>query len=472
MTDPGEALAAASTAIYQPFPAFVEWAALTADSAGLERAEQTLTELRQTTPTEVLTEAVNTATRSAAVDTGAIEGLYQVDRGFTRTIATEAANWEIVLGAREEETQRAIEDALAAYDFVLDAATGSRGPITEVWIKQLHATICASQATHRVWTAAGWQDQALPKGEYKTQPNSPINLTTGRVHAYASVFDTPPEMQRLIGELNTSEFLAAHPVLQAAYAHYAFVCVHPFTDGNGRVSRALASVYLYRSPGIPLVIFADQKPAYLDALELADAGDPQSFVNFIGARATDAVLMVGTELTRISAQRRRGQLIGEFARAMRSESVGLPHVDVDDAGRRALATLSTALATVSGSLELPQGVQLQVGTTGGAPRALNGYRAINGNYPVLMAQNSVPVQVHVQRGYYSYVVRNEDAPDTFALFSDDFSSSLEFQVADLIPAVSLAAQWRIEAWAEAEITRILEQLYAQVDIQLRQSGYR
>jgi Fic family protein len=145
VTDPNEALAAASAAVYQPFPAFAEWAALNVDSGALERAEQALADLKQTTTAEVLAEAVNTATRSAAVDTGAIEGLYQVDRGFTRTIATEAANWEVVLGAREEETQRAIEDALAAYDFVLDAATGSRGPITEVWIKQLHATICASQ---------------------------------------------------------------------------------------------------------------------------------------------------------------------------------------------------------------------------------------------------------------------------------------------------------------------------------------
>lgn len=30
-------------------------------------------------------------------------------------------------------------------------------------------------------------------------------------------------------------FVKAHPVLQAAWAHFAFVAVHPFADGNGRV---------------------------------------------------------------------------------------------------------------------------------------------------------------------------------------------------------------------------------------------
>lgn len=74
---------------------------------------------------------------------------------------------------------------------------------------------------------------------------------------------------------------------EPAYAHCAFVAVHPFADGNGRVARALASAYLYRRPGVPLVIFADQKDEYLDALEETDSGNAQRFVHFVADRLAD-----------------------------------------------------------------------------------------------------------------------------------------------------------------------------------------
>jgi Fic family protein len=460
VTDPNEALQAASAAVYRPFPAFAEWAGLNVDSAAFERTEQDLAELKQTTTSEVLAEAVATATRSAAVDTGAIEGLYQVDRGFTRTIATEAANWEVVFGAREEETQRAIEDALRAYEFVLDAATGSRGPITEVWIKHLHATICASQKTYRVYTAAGPQDQPLPKGEYKTQPNSPINLTTGRVHAYASILDTAPEMGRLIGELNSPDFMVAHPVLQAAYAHYAFVCIHPFADGNGRVSRALASVYLYRKPGIPLVIFADQKPDYLDALELADAGEPQPFINFITARAIDAVIMVTIELARITARQRRIGLHDDFDKALRTGAEGLLHADLDAAANRVLDRLHSAFITQLSSLELPGGVNIDVSRQLEIPSPHLEYRRVDDQLSLRLRANSdPPVKAYLSWAYASYVSSDGRASPSFAIFSSDNEGALEFTVTDLVPVLSQITQWRIDAWAEVELTRILEQLY-------------
>lgn len=74
-----------------------------------------------------------------------------------------------------------------------------------------------------------------------------------RLHHYAPVAEAQPEMARLIREIRSGSFTEAHPVMQAAFAHYAFVCIHPFPDGNGRVARALASVFLYRSPGVPLL---------------------------------------------------------------------------------------------------------------------------------------------------------------------------------------------------------------------------
>ena len=41
------------------------------------------------------------------------------------------------------------------------------------------------------------------------------------------------------------------PVLKAGIAHFWFVTIHPFEDGNGRISRAVADMALARAEGIP-----------------------------------------------------------------------------------------------------------------------------------------------------------------------------------------------------------------------------
>jgi Fic family protein len=252
---------------YLPFPSFAEWTASKVDLSSFDGYAAALDGLRAD-GSGALARAVDFATRAAAIDTGAIEGLYEVDRGFTFTVAHGVAAWEQVIAAREPVVRRSFEDALKAYDYVLDLAT-SHTEISEVAIRQIHEIICAGQETYRVWTSLGWQERPLPKGRYKDDPNNPVSRSTGEVHGYAPPIDVSAEMSRLVAELRTGLFAAAHPVLQAAWAHYALVAVHPFPDGNGRVARTLASVFLYRRPGVPLVIFADQKAAYLDALEAA-----------------------------------------------------------------------------------------------------------------------------------------------------------------------------------------------------------
>jgi Fic family protein len=276
---------------YRPFPSFAAWAELEINDAVYDPYADLLASARAGAAPTAMTAAVDRATRFAAIDTGAIEGLYEVDRGFTRTVATEAAAWAALATTRGDQVKNAIYDALDAYELVLDLATRSER-LTEVSIRGLHEVICRSQETYAVYTAAGRQEHPLPRGEYKRFPNNPTNLRSGEIHDYAPPVDTPAEMHRLVRELSSPGFEAAHPVLQAAYAHYAFVCVHPFADGNGRVARALASAYLYRSPGVPLLIFADQKDPYIDVLEVVDAGDPRGFVHFMLQRVLDVIDLI------------------------------------------------------------------------------------------------------------------------------------------------------------------------------------
>jgi hypothetical protein len=70
----------------------------------------------------------------------------------------------------------------------------------------------------------------------------------------------------------------------SAMLHYNFVRINPFDDGNGRVSRLLMNYVLLKNK-LPLVVVksADKKN-YLNALNRADVGETDVFVNYIGER--------------------------------------------------------------------------------------------------------------------------------------------------------------------------------------------
>lgn len=268
---------------YVPFPAFSEWAMKANGFHAFERAAQQFSSFAE----QQRERYQKQATRSASVDSNAIEGVFTSDRGFTYTVATMAHGWESRVSEKGVHARPAFEAAMDGYNMVLDIATGA-ARLTESFIRELHAVMLSSQDEFVVHTVAGSQRQALPKGVYKTQPNRPTK-PNGEVHYYASPDDTPSEMHRLVEQCTGEEFVNAHPALQASYIHYGFVCIHPFADGNGRVARALASAYLYRRPGLPLVIFDDQKLQYFDALEAADAGNYRPFIDFIESRVVDSM---------------------------------------------------------------------------------------------------------------------------------------------------------------------------------------
>ena len=67
-----------------------------------DRHTAKLKEGRDKATPEQIEHSRNIALRAAAVETGAIEGLYEVDRGFTFTVAVEAAAWETALAEKGE----------------------------------------------------------------------------------------------------------------------------------------------------------------------------------------------------------------------------------------------------------------------------------------------------------------------------------------------------------------------------------
>jgi hypothetical protein len=455
---------------YEPFPAFEAFATEHVDLASYDSAAATFSVLKDTAGAEALQRAVDTATRWAAVDTGAIEGLYTVDRGFTMSVAASAAaldNAHLVVG---DDVARAIKDAVAGYEFVLDVATKQR-EASEIWIKELHQVLCASQETYRVLTDNGPEERPLIKGAYKELPNSPVNLETGVVHSYAPPLDTPVEMGRLIEELRSEAFSSAHPIMQAAYAHYAFVCIHPFPDGNGRVARALASTYLYRHPGVPLVIFADQKGAYIDALEAADRGEVEPLVGFVRERAIDTMMMVATTMQR-PVLPDPAERIAHLNKVMRSDS-GLAHTEIDALLTRVKVAWVEALGRAFEIVQPP--LSSAIRETGTQP-AQPGYRVLgNLNRSVVQISSAAPASASTTKVYGYQIARPGTSEADFAIFDESTNGTTqkicEVLLREVNPTVSPALTYRLDALAADVVSEMIDTVVQEGEQTLRNAGY-
>ncbi len=92
----------------------------------------------------------------------------------------------------------------------------------------------------------------------------------------ASPFEAPEFLDNICNEYNkVIGNLEVEPLIAIAIFIHDFLCIHPFNDGNGRMSRLLTTLLLYRSgfyvgKYISLeALIAKNKPAYYDALEKA-----------------------------------------------------------------------------------------------------------------------------------------------------------------------------------------------------------
>jgi Fic family protein len=91
-----------------------------------------------------------------------------------------------------------------------------------------------------------------------------------------------PDMVRFMTETLSREIAEAHPVVLAAWAHWAITWIHPFRDGNGRVARLAQDYVLLRRQYLPAPLFAeDREGQYYDALEAADGGETSAFVELL-----------------------------------------------------------------------------------------------------------------------------------------------------------------------------------------------
>jgi Fic family protein len=459
---------------YVPFPPFSDWPG---EVPRMELWERDLEELREVSASasdEEQRRAQSVAMRAAAFDSGAIEGLYPTDRGLTLTVATQAAAWEQAVDERSEDARALFEAQLDAFELVLDLIADRFPKVTQAWIRRLHEEITAAQTTYTVQTPVGQQAQPLPKGKYKEHPNH-VRASDGRVHAYAPVDRTPAEMQRLLDELESPAFANAHPILQASYAHYAFVAIHPFADGNGRVARAVASVYTYRDASVPLLVLAHQRDSYFSALARADSGDAREFVDFTAAAVREAIELVTESLK--TAQAPQPADVLDALREMFVAQGDLSHRELDRLANEFVDLLAGTATEQIRALALPDGIEIEVVQVSGENQSKppDGFRSVvepRSRWVQLQFSSPPPGQATHQVSIDLFVATGSDSTATLlAQVAGRPSEQLTMSQADLLPQPSSAAQHRVSNYVQRQIGVGLTELYERAKKRLQSAGY-
>lgn len=456
-------------AAYKPFPIFEEWAARTSvDTVRWDRNKAAI-ENRPERSDAALRRAYEIVKRAAAIDTGAIEGLYDVDRGFTFTVAFETTAWEVEIARKGENVRPLFEAQLHAYDYVLDLATKAE-PISEAAIRKLHEVVCEAQETYRVTTAIGPQEQKLTKGRYKILPNH-VLTRDGTTHSYAPVDVTPAEMARLVAEMRSEAFLAAHPVLQAAYAHYGLVVIHPFADGNGRVARALASAFTYRAISMPIMILSEHKEAYLDSLEAADQGGYQAFVEYMLRRSVDTMMIVRDSIRSALVPSAEESLAAINGSAVSTSK--FTDEQVDKGGAELLTTVASVIQSEISKVAIGK-IQGRAGVAAGSRRTFLSthrpsqnigqhlYAELISIQPSRVPRVSLPPAV-VKRQYDLLVPLNAHGGDEYLLKQSEGEDEFAAYMEDVFPRLSSTLHIRVEIFARGVVAQLLAELKTKVD---------
>ena len=120
-------------------------------------------------------------------------------------------------------------------------------------------------------------------GKWRARASGPMQVVSGPIGRERVHFEAPShdrlkrEMERFLKWFNGP--VETDPVIKSALAHFWFVTIHPFEDGNGRVARAIADMVLARSEKSAQRFYSmsaqiqRERKDYYDILESCQKGD-------------------------------------------------------------------------------------------------------------------------------------------------------------------------------------------------------
>jgi Fic family protein len=191
-------------------------------------------------------------------------------------------------------------------DMMLDATQNYAAPLNEERLFSWHSSLfpTARSGLSKIVT-----------GAWRTAATGPMQVVSGpigreRVHFEAPHADLLPEETRRFFGWFENPALKLDPVMKAGVAHFWFVTIHPFEDGNGRIARAVADLALARSDQTKQRFYSMssqiriERKAYYDTLEACQKGNLDItewldwFLACLGRSIAGSAVMLATVLNK------------------------------------------------------------------------------------------------------------------------------------------------------------------------------
>lgn len=218
---------------------------------------------------ELTREASLRTLTSDVVKSSAIEGEHLDPEEVRSSIARR-------LGMDQAGLRPASRDVEGFVEMMLDATQSFSKPLTKERLFDWHAALFPTgRSGMRRIVAGGW----------RTPDSGPMQVVSGPIGRENVHFEAPPA-ERLEREMQAFlDWFAGgpdmDPVIKAGAAHFWFVTIHPFEDGNGRIARAIGDMGLARADGtqnrfysLSSQIEAERKE-YYNQLEKQQRGTPE-----------------------------------------------------------------------------------------------------------------------------------------------------------------------------------------------------
>ena len=173
----------------------------------------------------------------------------------------------ITIGGKPLKDHIEARNDAEAFDFMLQLVQ-KKTPLSQEIIQQIHDIV----------TKGLLKDS----GKYRT----------GNVRITGSSI-TPPSYQKIISLMDdyirSIKNLPLHPLKKAAFIHHRLVWIHPFFDGNGRVSRLITNLFFMQEGYPPIILKQEQRKNYYHVLHQGDEGNLSPLARFLANAMNEAL---------------------------------------------------------------------------------------------------------------------------------------------------------------------------------------
>ena len=196
------------------------------------------------------------------------------------------------LGAEKTEIIE-LRNHIIASQWIAEVALKNQGTngLDENDVHQLSA-ITMRDLGENGYFPSGWGPK-VRHGDYRALP---IQVRSNPLEIFPYHAEVPALMRRFFEwRERVHQEKKLHPLLIACQTTSYFVHIHPFPDGNGRVSRMVMHDYLVRHGYLPVVMQGLEREDYLRMIHDSHHGKPDEFVHRVLAAQFEALMFFKTE---------------------------------------------------------------------------------------------------------------------------------------------------------------------------------